>query len=355
MVSFKNLFSGSKKVVGLDIGSNFLKLVEIEDTTQGYVLKNFAQVPLDRGIVEDGLVKNELALSDKIRELFKTSKSNIKSVVTALAGHSVIIKKANFAQMEDEELRELLTDEAENYMPFDDVSEINFDFHIIGENDLNPNQMDVIIVAAKKDIIESWTRVIEQAGRKVVVVDVDSFALEAAYGENYDYEGDEIVALVNIGASITNINIVRGGESVFTRNFPLGGNYITEAVQKKLNVSFEDAETIKKEGGSDETVTTEELLGYAEPIFSEIERSIDYFSSTFMDPFIKKVLISGGCTKLSGIIPAIGERIRCDAERFNPFKQISYNKKMFKDSYIADIGPVAVLGVGLALRRMDDK
>jgi type IV pilus assembly protein PilM len=353
MGALKDLLLGSKKVLGLDIGSSLIKLVEIDDTPKGYVLKSYAQAPLERGVIEDGLVQDLTTLTTTIKGLFKKSKCRVKNVATALSGHSVIIKKANFAQMQDEELRELLTDEAENYMPFDDVSEINFDFFIIGENDLNPNQMDVMIVAAKKDIINDCTSAVEQAGRHVAIVDVDSFAMEAAYEENYDFTEDDIVALVNIGASITNINIIKGDMSVFTRNFLLGGNAITEAVQNKLGVSFEEAEEIKLARG--DQLSQEELIEYTEPVFAEIERSIDYFSSTFMDPYIKKILISGGCSHLPGIMEALKTRINCEVEKFNPFKNIAYDKKIFRESYLENIGPIATLGVGLALRRIDDK
>jgi type IV pilus assembly protein PilM len=353
MGALKDLLLGSKKVAGLDIGSSLIKLVEIDETPKGHVLRKYAQAPLERGVIEDGLVHDPETLTKTIKELFKKSKCSVKNVATALSGHSVIIKKANFAQMQDNELRELLTDEAENYMPFDDVSEINFDFFIIGENELNPNQMDVMIVAAKKDIIRDCTSAVEQAGRRVAIVDVDSFALEAAYESNYDFAEDDIVALVHIGASITNINIVKGGMSVFTRNFLLGGNAITEAVQNKLGVSFEEAEKAKLARG--EQLNQEELIEYTEPVFAEIERSIDYFSSTFMDPYIKKILISGGCSHLPGIMEALKARTNCDIEKFNPFKNITCDNKMFREPYLENIAPIATLGVGLALRRMDDK
>lgn len=349
----KDLLLGSKKVVGLDIGSSLIKLIEIDDTSQGYVLKNYAQTQLPKGVMEDGLVQDATALSERIKELFKRSKSKTKNIVTALSGHSVIIKKASFAQMNDDQLRELLTDEAENYMPFDDISEFNFDFHIIGENDLNPHQMDVVIAAAKKDTIEGCISAVETGGRKVAIMDVDSFALETAYGENYDFTGEDIVALLNIGASMTNINIVKGDESVFTRNFLLGGNSITEALQNKLGVSFEEAEKIKLEGG--ENTTQEELITYAETLFAEIERSIDYFSSTFIDPYIKKILISGGCSRLPGIVNALADRFHCDIEKFDPFRNITYDRKIFNEAFLENIAPIATIGVGLALRRMDDK
>jgi type IV pilus assembly protein PilM len=355
MVSIKELFRGSKSIVGLDIGSSLMKLVEIVESSQGSVLKTYAELPLQRGIIDNGAVTDGQALTEHVKTIFKNASCGVKNIATALSGHSVIIKKANFAHMKNEELRELLTDEAENYMPFDDVKEINFDFHVIGENELNPNQMDVIIVAAKKDMIEDWVAAINRAGRKVVVVDVDSFALETAYEQNYDYNDDDVAALLNIGARITNINIVKGGSSVFTRNFFLGGDAITEAIRQKLNISFEEAEELKCRSGNGGDISPFDLITYAEPIFSEIERSIDFFSSTFIDPYLKHILVSGGCARLPGIAEALADRLNAEVELFDPFKNIICDKKKFPEQYLSKIAPIAALGVGLALRRMDDK
>jgi len=354
MFSVKNLFPGSRKTAGIDIGSSLIKLVELRDTSEGYVLHRFAQVPLEREIIENGLIKDHDALVKKIKELFNLSRCKAKNVVTALSGHVIMIKKAGFRKMEDEELRDLIIDEAGKYMPFDDIGDINFDFHICGEQGLDPSQMEVIIAAAKKNVTESYAYAIEKAGRKVTIMDVDSFALETAYEENYDFGADDITALVNIGASITNINIIKDGESVFTRNILLGGNSITQALQKKHGVSFEEAEIMKIEGSNDHDSIQGEALNYLEPIFLETERSFDYFSSTATESDISHILVSGGCAGIPGIADAMKKKFHCEVEIFNPFKNIGFDKNVFSPSYIKDIGPVATVGVGLALRGMEN-
>ena len=354
MFSVKNLFPGSRKTVGIDIGSSLIKLVELRDTSEGYALRRFAQVSLEKGTIENGLINDHDMLVKKIKELFKISSCGAKNVVTALSGHVVMIKKAGFRKMEDEELREFIIDEAGEYMPFDNIKDVNFDFHICSEQGLDPSQMEVIIAAAKKDATESYTQAIEKAGRKVAIVDVDSFALERAYEENYDFDVDNIIALVNIGASITNINIIKDGESVFTRNILSGGDSITQALQKRLNVSFEEAEMIKIEGSDDHDSIQEEALNYLEPIFLEAGRSFDYFSSTASESNISHILVSGGCSKIPGIADAMKEKFHCEVEIFNPFKNIGFDKNVFSPSYIKDIGPVAAVGIGLALRGMEN-
>ncbi len=349
----KRFLPGSGKIAGVDIGSSRIKLVELKDTPEGWALQNFAQISLERGIIENGLVRDQEVLTQKIKELFKISRYRGKNVVTALSGHVVMIKKANFRKMDEEELRELIIDEAGEYLPFDDIRDVNFDFHICSEQDSDLDQMEVIIAAAKKEVTESYASVIEKAGSRVMVMDVDSFALETAYEENYDFATDDMVALVNIGASMTNINIVRNGESVFTRNIMSGGDSVTRALQREFGISFEEAEMRKIAGSGGDGEAREGILDNLEPIFSEIGRSFDYFNSAVSGSPVGRILLSGGCAGIPGLIEAMQEIFHCEVEIFNPFKNILYDKSVFSPSYIREIGAVAVVGVGLALRRAE--
>jgi len=353
MFSLKDMLPGSRKVAGVDIGSSRIKLVELKDTPEGWTLQRFAQVALERGIIENGLIRDHDALVKKIKGLFKVSRYGGRNVITALSGHVVMIKKAGFRRMEEEELRDFIIDEAGEYLPFNDIRDVNFDFHICRQRDNDPGQMEVIIAAAKKEITESYAYAIEKAGSRVTVMDVDSFALETAYEENYDFEADDIIALVNIGASITNINIVRDEESVFTRNIMSGGDSVTQALQKKLDVSFEEAEMIKLEGSGGDGDTGEKILDYFKPIFLETGRSFDYFSSTESGLSISRILLSGGCAGIPGITDVMKDMFKCEVEIFNPFKNILYDKNAFSPSYIREAGPIAAVGVGLALRRVE--
>ncbi|MCX5835442.1 MAG: type IV pilus assembly protein PilM [Deltaproteobacteria bacterium] len=357
--TFKSLFPASKELVGLDIGSHSLKLVEIVETPKkGYVLNRFLRIPLAKGVVVDGVPVEQQELAQKIKEVFKQSKCKRKGIVTSLSGHSVIVKKVAFPTMEENKLSDLIKDEVGKYLPFDNMEEVNFDFQILGENDFNPNQMDVLLVAAKNDIVAAYTDAIKGAGLNPIIMDVDSFALETMYEENYEFEENEMVVLVNMGASITNINVVRGGTSVFTRDFTLAGNSITEAVQKKLGIDFDEAERLKIEGpGGSESEQREfnsNLLAYADPICTEIERSVDYFRSTYGGEYIKHVLLSGGSALIPGIVTDLSQRLGIEAEIVNPFRKIDYNQKTLDPETIERIGPIAAVGIGLALRRMGD-
>jgi type IV pilus assembly protein PilM len=255
-------------------------------------------------------------------------------------------------------LRELIQDEASKYLPFDNMDDVNYDFQILGKNESNASQIDVMLVAAKTDIVNRFTDAIENAGLQPVIMDVDSFALETMYEENYDFGSNEIVALVNIGASVTNINVVKNGGSILRRDFTMAGYSITADLQSNMSLlSFEDAEIKKLEGYYDEPTDAfrGHLINAAEPILQEIERSIDYFRSTVGGGEINKILLSGGSASLLGFAEALSQRLNITTEIVNPFKHIAYSKKQFSEEEIERIGPAAAVCIGLALRMVGDK
>ncbi len=359
MLDIKNLFARENLLAGLDIGSSCVKIAELTESSNGVVLTSFAMMPLARGVVVDGAVVQKEALIAVIRELYKKSGCKRKKIVTSISGNSVIVKKASFAQMEENELGSLIHDEADKYLPFDDMSLVDYDFQIIGENPYNPSQMEVLIVAAKKEIVEGYLDAVTGAGLTPVIMDVDSFALETLYGESYDINDQDLSVLVNIGAGITNMNVVKGGMSIFTRDFTLGGDSITESIARNMGVSFEEAEKAKIEGYGDDPPSRELFLSglimYADTICSEIERSIDYFRSTFGQENINRVLLSGGGALTPGIADELERRLGIDTEIVNPFKKIRPDKKALEAGSAEMIGPLAVVSIGLALRKIGDK
>ena len=358
MLNLKDIFSGTKKLVGLDIGSSSLKLAEIISTSHGHVLNRFLQIPLPKGIIVEGVLADAKGLSLKIKELFRNSGCKGKGIVTSLSGNSVIVKKVTFAQMDESELRDLIRDEAGKYLPFDNMDDVNYDFQILGDNEYNPNQMDVVIVAAKKADVNNYLDAVTSAGLGVTIMDVDSFALETMYEANYEYENNEIVVIINIGASITNINVIKSGMSIFTRDFTMGGNSITEGLLEKYRVSFEDAEKIKVEGipgsNQDNSELKSSILELAEPICAEIERSIDYFRSTFGGEYIKHVFLSGGSARIQGLVGNLSQRLNVETELINPLLKVGYNKRNIDAKKLDSIKPIAAVAIGLALRKIGD-
>jgi type IV pilus assembly protein PilM len=360
MIDILGLFAGKRQpLAGLDIGSSSIKLVEIQGSSKGHVLSSFSQIPLAKGVIVDGAVASPDTLTATIKELYKQSGCKRRRVVTSISGHAVIVKKVTFAQMDESELRELIHDEAGKYLPFDDMAKVDYDCQILGENPYNPTQMEVLLVAVKKEIVEGYTEAVEDAGLTPVIMDVDSFALETMYEENYEFDENDVAILVNIGASITNLNAVKGGVSIFTRDFTLGGNSVTEELARNLGISLDEAEKAKIEGLGDDPEARnrflEGLISYADPICSEIERSVDYFRSTFGAETIRQVFLSGGGALIPGISADLGQRLGIDTELINPFSKINVGKNVLGGQAMDRIGPIAAVVVGLGLRKIGDK
>src|SRR3954464_969512 len=223
----------SKLALGLDIGSSSVKLVQLKEAKRGYVLEAFGVAPLPPEAIVDGALMNSTAIVDAIRQLVSQHKLKNREAALGVSGQSVIIKKISMPRMTQEELEESIQWEAEQYIPFD-VKDVNIDTQILAAaGEENPaGQMDVLLVAAKKDMINDYTTVVSEAGLLPVVVDVDAFAVQNMFSANYDPSPNETVVLINAGASVVNINILALGHTVFTRDVTIGGNQFTEEIQK---------------------------------------------------------------------------------------------------------------------------
>src|SRR6186997_1788246 len=237
----------SKAVVGLDIGSSAVKAIELKPSGKGFKVTAFGIEPIPPDSIVDGAIIDGTAVADAIRRLFENKAFKTKEVAASLSGNAVIVKKISLPVMTDTELAESIYWEAEQYIPFD-IQDVNLDYQILDKGDAASGKgtMDVLLVAAKKEKIADYTGVIAQAGRSAVVVDVDAFALQNAYEVNYGIDADAVVVLLNAGASATNINILNGDQSVFTRDISIGGNAYTEALQRELNLPFETADALKR-------------------------------------------------------------------------------------------------------------
>jgi type IV pilus assembly protein PilM len=304
---------------------------------------------------------NSTAIVEAIRQLVSQYKLKNREVAIGVSGHSVIIKKISMPRMTQEELEESIQWEAEQYIPFD-VKDVNIDTQILNPdaNDAT-GQMDVLLVAAKKDMINDYTTVVSEAGLSPVVVDVDAFAVQNMFAANYDIPDKETVVLINAGASVVNINIIANGATVFTRDVTIGGNQFTEEIQKQLNVSYEEAEALKIGGNSAdaEAVVPQEvervMAGVAEQVAGEIQRSLDFYAGTAADANFSKVFLSGGTAKIPALFKTIEARVGVPVEILNPFRKIEVDNRKFDPAFIMDVAPMAAVAVGLALRRPGDK
>ncbi len=357
-------FGKSRGIVGLDIGSNSIKAVELKRAKGGFQLAHFGMLPLPSEAIVDGALMNSNAVVDAIIELIQKEKIKTKDVATSLSGHSVIIKKIRLPQMTEEELEESIQWEAEQYIPFD-ISDVNLDVQILNTDVHDVGQMEVVLVAAKKDMINDYVQVITESGLNPVIMDVDSFAVENMYEINYEINPGDIVVLANIGASIININILKNGTSTFTRDINIGGNQYTEEIQKQLSVSYEEAEALKLGGeiggpsDTTEAVIPQEVGGIirsvSENLAGEIQRSLDFFSATSAEDQITKISLMGGTAKIPGLTNIVESKTGIATEVINPLAAIDINQKEFDIKYLNEVAPLAAVGVGLATRRVGDR
>jgi type IV pilus assembly protein PilM len=339
----------------LDIGSTFIKLVQLKGSDKNYQLVKFGMVPLPPEVIVEGAVMDAGRVVDAIKELLSSQKVTTKNVVLSVSGSSVIIKRVAVTDMSDEELAESIKWEAEQYIPFS-IDDVNIDFQRLGPGPAE-GQADVLLVAVKKDKINDYVNLVKESGLEPVVMDVDAFALANMYELNYEMEAGT-TALLNIGASVMNINILRDGMSIFTRDITAGGNRYSEALQRDFGLSYDAAEEIKQTGateGVDREQIAQTMSSVTEDIVAEIQRSFDFFRSTTGSEAVQRVLVSGGCAKIERFTSILAERLELPVEVTNPFKNIKVDPKKFDPAFMESVAPMFGVAVGLAIRRSGDR
>jgi len=347
-------FGKPRAVVGLDIGSSAVKAVELRSSGKGYRITAIGSEPVPPDSIVDGAIIDGGAVAEAIRKVFGQKAFKTKDVAASLSGNAVIVKKISVPVMTDQELKDSIYWEAEQYVPFD-IHDVNLDYQVLDTGADGRGTMDVLLVAAKKEKIADYTNVITQAGRQAVVVDVDAFALQNAYEVNYGIDA-AVVVLLNAGASATNLNMVSNGQSLFTRDLSVGGNAYTEAVQRELNLPFDTAEAAKKgnliEGHTFDDVR-QVLHAVTENLLLEIQKTFDFFKATAASDGIDRIVLSGGASAVDGFAEAIAERFRVPVEHFDPFRQVAFDKP--PAGGVGELAATAAVAVGLALRKAGDR
>jgi type IV pilus assembly protein PilM len=355
------LFARKQPLVGIDIGTYAVKLVQLKQAGKGYQLLHFGIMPLMPESIVDGAIMNAGAIVEAIRNLIRMEKIKTKEVATAISGQSVIVKKIRVPQMTEKELAENIQWEAEQHIPFE-ISDVNIDFQMLpsaGNPEGNTeNQLDVLLVAARKSKVDDYTSLLLDAGLTPVVIDTDIFALENEFEMNYAGE-EGTVALVDIGASTMNINILKDSVTMFQRDIAIGGNRYTSVLQKEFHLGYEQAEALKMGTGFTAKYGKDQVLPLmatvSEEICEEIQRSLEFFRSTTSEADVGRMVISGGCARIKGLDKFLQHRLELPVQVADPFRNIQYSDKVFDPSYLQTMAPVAAVGVGLALRRMNDR
>ncbi len=348
-------FSKPKTLIGLDIGSSAVKIVELKELGKGagYQLVNLAVERLSPEAIVDGAIMDAGLVVDAIQKAFSARKLKSQDVAIALSGHSVIIKKISIPATSEEELAEVIPWEAEQYIPFD-VEDVNLAYQVLKGG--GEGNMDVLLVAAKKDKINDYTSVVTQAGKNPALVDVDVFALQNCYEMNYEIDPSAGTALINIGASTTNVAILKGSNSIFWRDISVGGNHYNDAIRKELSLSFDQAEILKRGEGVDgipvENVTPI-LASINDFVGAEIQKTIDFFKNTTPGESIEKLVLAGGSSRVPHLKESLAERFRVPVELMNPFHRVQISKAI-PPGAVEDLSPSVSIAVGLASRRTGD-
>jgi type IV pilus assembly protein PilM len=344
-----------KSIVGVDIGSSSVKAVELQGKNNDFQLVSLGYEGLQPDSIVDGQIMELNSVSNAIGNIFNEHKIKTTRVAAGVNGHSVIVKNIVLPQMSDDELQESFAWHAEEHIPFD-ISDVNLDYHVTGTSE---DAIHVLLAACKRDKVANVKQAIQLAGKQPAVIDVDAFALQNCYELNYDPQPGQIVALLNIGASTTNINILNGARSVFTRDATFGGNQYTSLLQKELGLTFDQAERVKRgmpmpEGSEHREI--EPILETVSDILAlEIQKTMDFYRATVEDggSAVQKILVSGGGSKLKGLVDFLAKRFEVPAEIFDPFRKIRVDSRGFDPEYMREIVPEMAIAVGLALRGVD--
>lgn len=350
------LFSRAKGVVGLDVGSATIKLVELKEKKGGqFQLVRIGVEPLSPEAIVDGSIMDSSLVVDAIQKLNEQTGVKATNYATSVSGHSVIIKKIPLPNMEPEELAESIQWEAEQHIPFD-INDVRLDYVTLGALE-DAEQMEVLLVAVKREKVNDYVSVISQAGKSPVVVDVDAFAIQNAYELNYDLDPLKVVALINMGAGVTNINIIARGESVFWRDLTIGGNHFTESLQREFNLSFDQAELLKRgeSVGSYSAADARKVLdGVSAEMANEIQKTFDFFGATTAEGSVDELVLSGGCALTMNLQEVLRERFGVPTELLNPFRKVLFKESDFNAEWLEGIAPMLAVSVGLAIRKPGD-
>jgi type IV pilus assembly protein PilM len=351
------LFTRAKGVIGLDIGSSSVKLVELKEKKAGeYQLVRLGVEALSPEAIVDGSIMDSSLVVDAIQRLNESTGAKGAGYATSLSGHSVIIKKIQLPAVPAEELAESIQWEAEQYIPFD-INDVRLDYVVLAEGEPGRDNMEVLLVAVKRDKVNDYVSVISQTGKQAVLVDVDAFAVQNAYEVGYDLDPLKVVALVNMGASVTNINILARGQTVFWRDISFGGNQFTEALQREFNLAFDQAERLKRGENVDRFSPGDArpvLDGVSAEMAGEIQKTFDFFAATSSEGPVDELVLSGGCALTPNLEQVLRERFGVPTELLNPLRRIQYKESDFNADWLRTIAPMLAVAVGLAVRKVGD-
>ncbi len=345
-------------LIGVDISSSSIKMVELSQSskTKSFVLERYVIEDLPKDAVSDGNINNLDVVSDTLRRAWKRMGTGIKNISLALPAAAVITKRITLpGGAREEELELQVEAEANQYIPFA-IEEVNLDFAVIGPAPGNEEDVEVLLAASRKANVEDRVAAAQAAGLKTLVVDVEPYAAEAAFEQIslqlQDGAQDQCIALVDIGSTVMNINVLRNGQSVYMRDQQVGGAQLTQQIQTAFGLSAEEAEAGKRDGGLPDNYESDILAPFRENVAAEIARAIQFFFTSTQYSEISYVALSGGCAPLAGLDDAVATRTQVNTFVANPFAQMDLSSRIKNRQLQAD-APALMIACGLAMRRFD--
>jgi type IV pilus assembly protein PilM len=349
------LFGKKQSLVGLDIGSHTIKAVELEaQSNKTHRLVHWGISPPLAEAIVDGEIMDRQLVTDAISNLLDSRSIKSRQVVAAVSGRAVIVKKIAMNRLSPEDAQQAVYWEAEQHVPYD-INDVSLDFEILGAVPGDQKQMQVLLVAAKKEMVLSFCDLIREAGLRPLIVDVDSFAVQNAIEANYDFQPDEVVAILNIGSEVTNINIVKAGVPYFTKDLQIGGNTFVEATQRKFNLSQSEAVGVVR-GESSAGLEVVPVIEHAcEGLAMAMERAQAYLRTAGEAGAVTRIMLCGGSAMTPGLADYLQRRFTVSTEIANPLTRIAYDPALFAGQDVLKVAPLLTVGIGLALRRLGDE
>ena len=356
-MKFDFLQAKSAALVGVDISSSAVKMVEIAEAGKNlYRVERYAIESLPKDAVVDGNISNMDAVSEALRRAYKALGSRTKAAALALPAASVISKKILAPTgLREEELELQVETEANQYIPFA-LDEVNLDFQVLGPAPNNPQEVEVLIAASRKEKVEDRVAAAEAAGLKATIMDVENYAAQAAYecvAAQLPNRGEgQTVALIDIGAATMHINVLRDQESVYMREQAYGGNQLTQEIQRRYSLSADEAELAKRQGGLPENYEAEVLQPFMDTLALEVSRALQFFFSSTAFHSVDHILLAGGCAMIPGLDDVISSRTQVSTMIMNPFANMALSPRIKPRQLTAD-APALMIACGLAMRRFD--
>ncbi len=349
------MFFSSKQMVGLDLGTSSIKMAELKASGKNYKLTHFGMSNLREGLIDGGEIIDPVNVSQSILALHKELKLKTKSVCAGMFGGAVIVKKISMPRIDPKMISEQIQWEAEQYIPFE-LSEVNLDYHLIRSHP-SSETMDVLLVAAKHESIIRYFEAIESSGLKCSTIDINGFALANCFEINYGIRTGQTIALINIGAGVTNLVVVESGSVIFSRDIPIGGSLYNLEISRELGVNTQEAEELKI-GFSQTKQSPAELANVIsntnDMVCEDISESFRFYNQSKSGSPVTEIFVSGGLIKIPKLVETISKVTSLNCQVLNPLQKITYSKNTFSDQFIQEIFPFLPIVIGLAARRVGE-